>query len=176
MFGWTSILTAGRARVPRRGREAASALELAILAPVFIMLLIGIVDFSFAFYSRLQLAAAIATGLEYAYTDGQNLTSSTVAAYLGDVGGVVRNSSSLTLNTATVLFNNASDNSNFGSCYCISNAGTWTKTNCGTSCSTNGPTAGKFVTITATYVYQPIFASPFLGAGTLSDSALARIQ
>src|ERR1700733_3277594 len=110
----------------------AAALEFANLAPVFAVIMIGIVDFSFAFYSKLQLASAVSTGAQYAYINGQSLTSSTVATFLTNVQNVVKSASALSLPTPTVMYNNSTTNANASNCYCISvSPQTWTATTCG---------------------------------------------
>jgi Flp pilus assembly protein TadG len=165
----------------RLGRDntGAAALEFAILAPVFAVIMIGIVDFSFAFYSKLQLASAVSTGAQYAYINGQSLTSSTVATFLTNVQNVVKSASALSLPTPTVMYNNSTTNANANNCYCISvSPQTWTATTCGNACSgTNSQTAGKFVSITGTYTYTPIFATDqFLKTGAMTESAIVRVQ
>lgn len=159
-----------------RDRQAVAAIEMALMAPFFAMLLFAIANFSFAFYSKLQLTAAVSNGAQYAFTSGQNLTAATIPAYLANIGTVVQNSSGITVNSPTVLFNNAGDGSNFNSCYCISNSGSWTVATCGAPCSTEGPTAGKFVSIAASYPYQPLIPNSFLKTGPLNASLIARIQ
>ena len=161
----------------RRSIAGAAATELALMAPIFAVLLIAIVDFAFAFYSKQQLATAVSTSMQFAYDNGQNLTSTQVPTFLANVATGARTATTLNLGAPTVKFNNATDGSNAGSCYCIDGTtGTWTATTCGASCSSNGPTAGKFVSIKATYSYTPIIRSDFLASGTISDSVLVRVQ
>ena len=162
---------------PRRATGGAAAIELALMAPIFAVLLIAIVDFAFAFYSKQQLATAVSTAMQFAYNNGQNVSAAQVPTFLANVATVAKTATSLSLATPTVKFNNASDGSNANSCYCIDGpSGTWTTATCGTSCSTNGPTAGKYVSIVASYSYTPIIRSDFLAAGTVSDSILVRVQ
>lgn len=161
----------------RRGTSGSAALEFAIIAPVFAVTLIAIVDFAFAFYSKLELSSAVSAGAQYAYLNGQALTSSTAAAFITNVQTVVKGASALTLPAPTVLYNNVASGANAGNCYCISTSGTWTTGTCGTACSTNGPTAGKYVSISANYSYAPIFPTDkYISSGTITESALIRVQ
>jgi len=70
--------------------------------------------------------------------------------------------------------------SNADSCYCPAGSGsslTWGSTfTCGNSCSAGG-LAGKFVAITASRTYTPIFSSyGIVKNGTLSATAVVETQ
>src|SRR6185312_562182 len=84
----------------------------------------------------------------------------------------------LTLNGASVLFNNAADGTNANQCYCLTPAApvTWTAEACGSPCSATGPTAGKYVTISASYSFRPIIWTSYLQPGLLTDAVLIRVQ
>ena len=176
IFSWRRPSFALSRLILRRS-DGAAALEFAILAPVFAVTLIAIVDFAFAFYSKLQLASAVAAGAQYAYVNGQSLTSSTASAFITNVQTVVGGASALTISSPTVYYNNVASGANANNCYCISNTGTWTTGTCGAACSVNGPTAGKYVSISANYTYTPIFPTDrYISSGTITEAALIRVQ
>jgi Flp pilus assembly protein TadG len=56
-------------------RRAVTTVELAIIAPVVILLLIGMVDLGVAVYSSNTLAEAVRAGARYAVVHGANSTS-----------------------------------------------------------------------------------------------------
>lgn len=167
-----------RARVFWKDANGAAALELAILAPVFGVVLIGIIDFALAFYVKLQLTEAVSAGAQYAYDQGTGLTQSQISGFLSNVGSAMRGATPLTLNGAAALFNNAADGTNANACYCITPAttATWTAEACGTPCSATGPTAGKYVTISVSYSFIPFVSTSYLRPGLMTDAVLVRVQ
>src|SRR6185312_4720546 len=167
-----------RARPFWRDVDGAAALELAILAPVFGAVLIGIIDVAFGFYVKIQLTEAVSAGAQYAYDEGNGVSQSQISGFLTNIGSAMRGATPLTLNGASVLFNNAADGTNANQCYCLTPAApvTWTAEACGSPCSATGPTAGKYVTISASYSFRPIIWTSYLQPGLLTDAVLIRVQ
>jgi len=145
---------------------------------VFGAVLIGIIDVAFGFYVKIQLTEAVSAGAQYAYDEGNGVSQSQISGFLTNIGSAMRGATPLTLNGASVLFNNAADGTNANQCYCLTPAApvTWTAEACGSPCSATGPTAGKYVTISASYSFRPIIWTSYLQPGLLTDAVLIRVQ
>ena len=155
----------------RRGKAGVAALELALVAPVFTTLLVGVADFSLAYHQQLQLSAAVSAGALYAFTQGQSVSGSTLTT---DVKNFVNAVSAVSLTSVTVKYNNGLVAAN---CYCVHGA-TPTYSGalaCGAACvDGSGSTAGKFVSISAVITYtakfppdQAFFPNPFTRSVTV---------
>lgn len=62
-----------RAGTVRRDRRGNVAIELALVTPVAMLLLIGIVDYGMAVYDNMQLASAVRSGAQYALRNSSDL-------------------------------------------------------------------------------------------------------
>jgi Flp pilus assembly protein TadG len=134
------------------GARGVAAVEFGLILPVFVTLLIGCLDFGLAYLADAQLAAAVSAGAQYAFTQGQTESGSTLTS---DVSSFVTAVSQVSLSALTVTNNNGLSAT---SCYCVTGATpTYTgPVSCGSTC-TDGSTAGKFVAISASFTYTPIF-------------------
>jgi Flp pilus assembly protein TadG len=149
----------------RRGKAGVAALELALVAPVFTTLLVGVADFSMAYHQQLQLAAAVSAGALYAFAQGQTESGTTLTT---DVKNFVTAVSAVSLTSVTVKYNNGLVAT---SCYCVhASPPTYSAAmTCGATCTDgSGSTAGKFVSISAKITYtakfppdQAFFPNPF---------------
>jgi Flp pilus assembly protein TadG len=157
----------------RRANSGVAALELALMLPMLIALFVGITDFSLAYHQQMQLAATLGAAAEYAFTQGQTETGTTLT---GDVTGFVTKVSPYALNTVSVIYNNG-DNS-AANCYCQSGSpAVYTgPVTCNSACA-DGSTAGKFVTLTGGFTYAPIFvADQVFFSGPIAQTVTVRLQ
>lgn len=184
------LASARRSRVTVPKRYAArlqtddsgvAAVEFAVFAPLFLVLIVGLVDLGFAYHAKLKVNAAISAASYYAFQKGQALTAATAAAYKTEVEGVA---SSLLAGLSDdlaveVLVNNDPTGAKASTTFCLSGyppvfaaAGT-TSSSCG-----GNLTSGKFVRIDVSGHITPIFLSANLFGGYLAvaDSALVRIK
>ena len=181
------------ARRNRWRQSGFAAVEFAILVPVFLILLMGIIDLGQMLYAYYELDQAVAAGGEYAALNAANVTSSNGPALATSIATAVTNANGSNWANGTVVVNNgptvtvtngtqvsSGTASNADEYYCLSGiAPNW---NWGTGYSsqvscTGGGTAGKYVTITASYPYVPLLQFyNFVRSGTLTQSAAVQTQ
>jgi len=143
--------------------EAVAVVEFALLAPMLIMLAIGLADYGYAIWTRLQVQNAARAGAEYAvlhgWNNGQNSTNIQSA-----VTGATR--LSVAASPAPAV-----------SCGCLDPTTGLTSATCGSSCSANSDTAGTYVTVSAQAAFRPLFGYPGLSFPTaITATEIARTQ
>jgi Flp pilus assembly protein TadG len=154
------------------GRAGSASLELALVAPVFLLFFTGIADLSMIFHKQLQLSSALTAGGEYGFTAGQ---SETGTALTTDVVNFVKTIAGNTLSTVTASYNNGLVAADY---YCISGSpaafsGPYPA---GTVCA-DGSTAGKFLSITGAFTYTAMFgADQAFASKTFSQTVVVRLQ
>ena len=177
--GWVQRLVRRPMRLPARlwrRRQGTAAVELALIAPMMLTLLAGIIDFARAYDQEIELSSAVAAAGQYALINVANINSSGAAALASTLSGIVANSNGANWAGATVTVNNGATNTlsngtptasgtaaNANSCYCPTgtSAGTWgfgAAATCGSACA-GGTLAGKFVTIAGTRSFTAIFGN-----------------
>jgi Flp pilus assembly protein TadG len=176
-----------------RDRQGIAAVEFALFTPVLCLLLAGVVDLGGALYTKFKLDSAVTAGANLAQinassvssTGGQTLASNIATLVETSQGSgwadnsvVVNNCPSTTVTGGTSA--NGGTASNADACYCPTGtpgAFTWgSSQTCGTTCPTSGY-AGKFVTITASRQYTPIFSTyGVVQNDTISVSAAVQVQ
>jgi Flp pilus assembly protein TadG len=161
-------------------RRGVAAVEFAIIAPVLLLLLGGVVDFGLALATRSQLANGVAQGVQYALLTGPSVTGTSVQS-------VVRAAAlrSGVTGTVTVTTTDSSAAHHAGpACYCVGGepatlsayatmSGTYT---CTGTCPSPDMAPGVFLVITASYVYQPLMPLSQLVTPTLSETVTVRLQ
>jgi len=176
-------------------RGGIAAVEFALLTPVFCLLLAGVVDLGGALYTKFKLDSAVTAGANYAQINAANVNSSngqTLANNIATIvetsqgagwandGVVVNNGPSTTVASGTPTTSGTATNADV--CYCPAGAVgsfTWgSATTCGAACPGAGTGyAGKFVTITATNTYSPIFSNyGIVQNDTITASAAVQVQ
>ena len=154
-----------------RDRRGMSAVEFGVAAPVFLAILMPVVDLGRAYSQQIQIRQAVQAGALYASVNVYN--SST---WSSNVSSAITNSTYLSV-TPTVSAE---------SCGCPNGTSTDisshdTVTTCGpsnggTNCS-DGSAPGYYVTITGSLTYTPVMPYSILAnPTTLSDQAVVRIQ
>jgi Flp pilus assembly protein TadG len=156
-------------------RSGVAAIEFALLLPVICLLLAGIVDLGGALYTKFKLDSAVTAGANFAQINATNVSSTNGQALANNIAAIVETSQGSGFADDGVIVNNGPSTSISGGapttggtatnadvCYCpTGTAGTvaWgSSTTCGAACPGTGY-AGKFVTITATREYTPIFSN-----------------
>jgi Flp pilus assembly protein TadG len=178
-----------------RDRRGVAAVEFALVTPIFCLLLAGIVDLGGALYTKFKLDAAVTAGANFAQVNAGNVSSAngqTLASNIATIvetsqgsswadDGVVVNAGPAT----TVSSGSASSTgtaSNADLCYCPTGTPgsfTWgSSVTCGNACpGVNTGYAGKFVTITASHAYTPLFSSyGIVQNNTIAVSAAVQVQ
>ena len=174
--------------------EGTSAVEFALIAPVFVLLLLGTIDIGGAIYDRFALSGAVSAATQYAIlnassvnsTNGQALALS-LANVVGAANSAVPITAVVTVNdgpTATVTAGVATVGGTpnlADSCYCPTPASgggiIWgAGLSCGSTCS-GGGIAGKYVTITASMPFTSIFGSrSLIPSQTFATTSVAEAQ
>ena len=165
----------GLAHVTRKracGESGASAVEFALIAPVFCLILVGAVAFGGVLYTKFGLDGAASAAADYAANNASNVNSTSGWSLANSLASIVAGAHAGNWANATVVVNNGPSAtltggtitsggtaSNADSCYCPTGnalAITWgaAKT-CGSACTGTG-VAGKFVSIVAVRTYSPI--------------------
>jgi len=155
-------------------RRGVAAIEFALIAPVLLLFLGGIVDFGLLTVGQSQLANGVAQAAQYALLQGPSVTAANVQAMVKS--GSLR--AGLNATVTPVISGPA--------CYCVKGepaalvtpstplTGTFT---CTGTCPTPEAAPGAFLTITASFIYQPLM--PFyskLASTTVPESATVRLQ
>ena len=155
-----------------------AAVEFAIFALVFLMIVAAVVDIGLLLFTKSELDAAVSAGAEYA-ANSAKLVGTDPSGLNTNISDIVNNANGTGWATATVNVNNSNDTTG---CYCpTGTSGNWTWTTapngCGQSCGAGGGVGGQFVTITASRTVSPLFpAFGFVQNGTISSSALVETQ
>jgi Flp pilus assembly protein TadG len=169
----------------RRNRNAGvAAIEFALLMPVLVMLFLGVADFSMAYHDQLQMSSALSAGAEYAFTQGQTESGSTLDTDVQTfVNSIISTNLKNATATVTVYYNGASADGVSTNCYCVNGSPpTYTSqgTTCGSSCSdASGSTGGKYVSINGSLTYTPMFSINtvfFAGINPIKQTITVRLQ
>lgn len=129
------------AKVIRDGRGVA-AVEFAIIVPVLLLMLGGLVDFALAFWNKGLLASSVAQGAEYAVLVGPDVLASNIQSVVG---------LKLAIPAAKITITGPG-------CYCVSGTpAAAVSTACVSLCpnATQATKPGTYVTISAQYTYTP---------------------
>ena len=159
-----------------RDRSAIAALEMALIAPVFLILLGGTVDLGVLIYDKDETAKATSSGLEYAAlaeqadTDASTISSNVSALVTAQVP-----TRFVSTPAVTVSVNNGAVSSD--RC-CVTFSGGTPSWNCAPSpptCS-DGSDPGIFLQVTTSYTFKPLFPEDSFLAQTVTSTALRRIM
>lgn len=169
--GPVMIRHAARIMAGLRGNQCGSiAVEFALVAPVLMVVLAGVIDIGSAAYVRHSLDTRVTAAAEYALmepelkdqVDADDLAERLVALVRPDAS-----------ETVEVVVNSA--------CHCPTRSNgqidLGMSLSCGTSCGASGETAGQFVQISATARHVSIFPGyAFSDGDTVGASAVLRLN
>ena len=167
-----------------------SGMEFGLIAPVFALLMIGTVDIGGMLATKLDLNASISAATAYAQMNAANVNSTSGATLASNLSLIVAHARGPSWADSDVLVNNGPGSSvsngarnGRGSgagadmCYCPQRSGTsvnWGNSrSCKAACPSGG-VAGKFVSLSASHQYTPIFFRSF--SGLLTTSALIQTE
>ncbi len=177
-------------RTLRADQRGSIAVEFALVAPVLLLILAGVVDIGSAAYARLSLDARLTAAAEYALFRPAPTDQDGAEMLAGTLAGMLRGADT---DTAEVVVNNAAnaqwDGSGVytspgpgeaGMCYCPAPAQdgvVWgPSVACASTCTT-GESAGKFVQISATTRLVTLFRGyAFLDGETVETRTVLRFQ
>jgi Flp pilus assembly protein TadG len=174
----------------RHDESGSIAVEFALVAPLLIFILAGVMDIGSATYIKLSLDSRLTSTAEYALLQPAPGDQEAAEVLAGNLVGLLQGGA---IDTAQVIVNNGADatwdgtaatvsllSGDAASCYCptLSQDGVdWgPSTACGTEC-TSGDTAGQFVQISATARHIAVFPGyDFIEDGTVSARTVLRLQ
>ena len=184
----------------RRDRRGAAAAEFAVFAPVFGLAFAGTYDLGNIVYTRMKVQDALNTGANHALVQAKSVTAAAGPGLAADIARIVRNNEGTPYADASVVVNNGPTASNGSTgtssggtaaqadqCYCptVTFLATppYTKTYsfgaavaCQSTCAGGGK-AGKFVRITASHAYTPLFTGfGIVQSGTISDTTEVQVS
>ncbi len=176
--------------------EATAAVEFAIIAPILILLFVGIADLGGALLTRFRLDAAAASAANYAMVKAGSVSAAGGGALAGSIAALARDDAGTSAASVTVVVNNGpmATASGTGSvvitnssgaaaqpadlCYCpVANPFAWgSAVTCGSACS-GGGSGGKFVAISLSRPYAALFSSyGFISGSAIAASAIVQTQ
>jgi Flp pilus assembly protein TadG len=154
-----------------RDRGGMSAVEFGVAAPIFLAILMPVVDLGRAYSQQIQIRQAVQAGALYASVNVYN--SSTWST---NVSNAVTNSTTLSVTPTVSAETCGCPNGTSTDIISHDTATTCGPSNGGTNCS-DGSAPGYYVTITGTLSYTPVMPYSILAnPTTLSDQAVVRIQ
>ena len=171
-------------------------MELALISPMLMILLAGIIDFGRAYREEIELSSAVAAAAQYALLNAANINSTSAAALAATLSGIVANANGAAWAGATVTVNDGASSAVAGGSDDRRAARRPTRTaagvrpaypgagsgvrplTCGTACAGGRTLAGKFVTIAGTRSFTAIFTRSYglIGDITLHQSTIVQAQ
>lgn len=175
---------------PLRCTKGAAAVELAVVAPVLLLIILGLTDVALVFYYKLRVEEAVNAGAQYAMGQGKNVDTSKVIA-------VVQAASTLKSDVAVSAGNNATSSAYVAS-YCHCYPEDWDGSNfkvppnsrqmtvsTGDCLTSNGVTGncasgselGRYLVVKGSYTYSPILPmSAWLAIPNIQETSVVRIN
>jgi len=140
-------------------QSGAGAVEIALVAPILLLLLTGAIEIGSLAWTQMQVGAAARAGASYALSRGFSTSA---------ISGAVTSATNLTVTVSpSPTQSYGCPNASTG----VTTAGVTSTTVCA-----SGLTAGKYVTVGATATYTPLFSLPFLASPVaLSSTTVVRI-
>lgn len=175
-----------------RKSDGVSTIEFALVVPVLLLIIAGIVDIGGALKAKFDLNASISAASNFVLLNADNVTAAKggdlatkVAAIAG--GGLSSGQGMVSVSVnggpGVAVTDGASQaqtgGSNADKCYCPSRNGSTVsfgaEVACGTQCSAGGGTAGKFVVISASKPHNPLFGGfGVIDAGNVNVMAVVQ--
>jgi len=166
----------------RRDRRGALALEFALALPLLLAFLGGLTDLGLIWRARGRLAEAVNAGAQYAVMTGPTVTAAAVRTAMCGAATTITASSSCGVTGTPMPVVVVAATAPACGCIGIANGvNALTAAACGSTCAAGktvgGPTAGSFMSMSATYTYSPMM-TPYskLLATTFTEQAWARLQ
>jgi Flp pilus assembly protein TadG len=177
----------------RHSCAGAAAIEFGLVAPFFILIMAGAVDFGGAIYAKFCVESAVSASANYALVNAGAASSTSGSSLAGNLAALLAGNSSSSTTAGKVTVNNgpaavlnngtiakSGTASAADSCYCPTGSGStlaWgSPVACGSGCG-DGSFAGKFIEISASRSYSPIFTNYGIGVGDMiAARAVVQVQ
>jgi Flp pilus assembly protein TadG len=174
-------------------RDGTAAVELALMAPLLMILFAGTIDFARVYDQEIELSSAVSAAAQYALLNVANINSTSVTSLAATLSRIVANSNGVAWASATVTVNDGATSTvsngttsssgtpaNANLYWCPtggSAAWSWGTAAAQGSACTGGTLAGKFVTVAGTRAFTAIFgAYGLIGSTTLHQSTIVQAQ
>jgi len=146
---------------PARDRRGIAAVEFAILAPVMLVLLGSLIDYSLALWYKGTLAGSVAQGAEYAFLVGPTASAANVKAVVQHA--LVLPAAAVTITTPIY--------------YCVNGRPAVATVQPATATCANNEKPGTYLKISATYTYTSMMpVSSGLLNPVLTETATIRLR
>lgn len=174
-----------------RSIDGVSAVEFALLAPIFGLLIAATVDLGGMLSTRFVLDSVVSAGANYALVNAAKVTPTNAAGVASAIGAIAASSSNAA--SGTVVVNNgptatvangavtsSGSASNAGLCYCptiSSSTINWgSSASCGSTCASGG-LAGKFVLVKMQQTYTPLLINyGMTQSGAITVQTVVQVQ
>ena len=176
-----------------RDASGVSAVEFALVLPVLALILVGVLELGTILYQRFEIDGAMAAGANYALVNASDVSAENGASLANRIAAVINAGAGAMWADSEVNVNNgvrllvesgtpaqSGTPANADACYCPTGTArnlTWGAAQaCGNPCP-GGGMAGKFVRISLSRNYTPLFASyGIVEDGTISVATLVQAQ
>jgi Flp pilus assembly protein TadG len=174
-----------------RKRDGVSTIEFALVVPVLLLIIAGIVDIGGALKAKFDLNASLSAASNFVLLNADNVTAAKGGDLATKVAAITGGGLSSGHGVVSVSVNGGpgvtvtdgasqaqSGGGNADKCYCPSRSGSTisfgAEAACGTQCS-GGGTAGKFVVIHASKPHNPLFGGfGVIDAGNVNVMAVVQ--
>lgn len=176
-----------------RDERGVSTIEFAMIVPVLLLILAGIVDIGGALKAKFDLNSSVSAASNFAMINPDSVTKEAGSQLAAQVTAIVRGGLSGSAGAVEVVVNNG-PSTTYGNgttrnqngagdadeCYCPTRSGDaisfGVEATCGSACASGG-TAGKFVVIRASKPHSPLFGGfGIVKAGNVSVQAVVQTQ
>lgn len=153
--------------------EGNAAIEFAVVAPIFAIMMVGSIDFGALLFARFQLEAAISNDASYAIVHADEIDGSNDSDLAKKLALMIAGQYTASGTSAMIVVNNGASArydaeaikldgtpSSTAACYCPTGVATtfrWGSQQVCSSTCPDGASAGKYVVITAKQAYAPMF-------------------
>jgi Flp pilus assembly protein TadG len=176
-----------------RSRNGSAAVEFAIIAPILLVIIVGVADIGQLLFTRFRLDAAASAGAGYALVQAAKVTAAEGPALATQVAALARSDAGSNVATVTVTINNGPVATASGSgavtasgtasgadqCYCPqASPFAWgAAVACNSACAGTSAVAGKFVRVSISRTFTPLFTDFGLTqGGAIQVAAVVQTQ
>lgn len=177
-----------------RARGGVSAVEFAMIAPVFVLILAGVADIGSVLHAKFRLNGAVSSGANYAIVNGEQanaddgeILARSLLSILADTPygrsgrSYVHVNGGVYMSLAAGVASIGGDKDEAANCYCPASSGSgidWGQPmTCQAPCSAGG-LAGKYVLMSVEVDHSPLFGGGYglLENGKVSARAVVQVQ
>jgi len=158
-------------RLFRSDSRGVAAVEFALIAPVFVTMLVILVDVGRFIYYRTVIIGAVSAGVQFAVLAAQNGTAIDTVSTEAALVTSQQSQNVLTAADVTATVNNGASSSQV---CCITTSGTTTTWTCAAAptCSIDGSDPGVYITIVASATFHPLLSSDTTLLGKVMKSTV----